>query len=73
VPALDNLVLICPSDAFLANLPFGKIPDRGDFRALPPAKRVSYWETCVRESGRLAEAFHNLIHGDDPLRGVTVI
>lgn len=73
VPALDNLVLICPSDAFLANLPFGKIPDRGDFRALPPAKRVAYWETCVRESGRLAEAFHNLIHGDDPLRGVTVI
>ena len=53
VPALDNLVLICPSDAFLANLPFGKIPDRGDFRALPPAKRVAYWETCVRESARL--------------------
>ena len=72
-PALDNLVLICPSDRFLANLPFGKIPDRGDFRALPPKERVAYWETCVRESARLAEAFHNLISGDEPLRGVTVL
>jgi hypothetical protein len=27
----------------------------------------------VRESARLAEAFYNLIHGADPLRGVTVI
>ena len=73
VPALDNLVLICPSESFLANLPFGKIPDRGDFRVLPPTERVAYWETCVRESERLAEAFHNLISGDDPLRGVTVV
>ena len=66
-------MLICPSESFLADLPFGKIPDRGDFRALPPKERVAYWETCVRESARLAEAFHNLIDGDEPLRGVTVL
>jgi hypothetical protein len=70
---IDQLVLMCPSDAFLAQLPHGKIPDRGDFRVMAPAERVTYWETCVRESGRLAEAFHNLISGDDPLRGVTVL
>ncbi len=70
---IDQLVLMCPSDAFLAQLPHGKIPDRGDFRVMSPEKRVAYWETCVRESGRLAEAFHNLINGDDPLRGVTVL
>jgi len=72
-PALDNLVLICPSERFLANLPFGKIPDRGDFRALPPKERLAYWETCVRESARLAEAFHALITGDNPLYNVQVI
>ena len=72
-PAVENLVLICPSESFLANLPFGKIPDRGDFRALPPAERVAYWETCVRESARLADAFHNLISGDEPLRDVTML
>ena len=70
---IDQLVLMCPSDAFLAQLPHGKIPDRGDFRVMLPAERVAYWETCVRESERLAEAFHDLISGDDPLRGVTVL
>jgi hypothetical protein len=40
---------------------------------MSPKDRVAYWETCVRESERLAEAFHNLISGDDPLRGVTVL
>jgi len=70
---IDQLVLMCPSDAFLAQLPHGKIPDRGDFRVMSPTDRVAYWETCVLESERLAEAFHNLISGDDPLRGVTVL
>jgi hypothetical protein len=70
---IDQLVLMCPSDAFLAQLPHGKIPDRGDFRVMSPSERVAYWETCVRESERLAEALHDLINGDDPLRGVTVL
>ena len=72
-PALDNLVLICPNGAFLEQLPHGKIPDRGDFRVMSPAERIAYWEICVRESGRLAEAFHNLISGTNPLKGVTVL
>ena len=70
---IDQLVLMCPSGAFLAQLPHGKIPDRGDFRMMAPAERIAYWETCVRESEQLARAFHNLISGDDPLRGVTVL
>jgi hypothetical protein len=70
---IDQLVLMCPSDAFLAQLPHGKIPDRGDFRVMSPSERVAYWETCVRESERLAEALHDLVNGDDPLRGVTVL
>ena len=70
---IDQLVLMCPSDTFLAQLPHGKIPDRGDFRVMPPSERIAYWETCVRESERLAEALHDLINGDDPLRGVTVL
>ncbi|MDG2461788.1 MAG: patatin-like phospholipase family protein [Luminiphilus sp.] len=73
VPKMDNLVLLCPSDSFLAGLPRGKIPDRGDFRSMKPDERVAYWEICVRESQRLAEAFHTLIHGDDPLKHVTLI
>lgn len=72
-PRLSNLILICPSDDFLMSLPYGKIPDRGDFRALSPKQRVAYWEVCIGESQRLAEAFHDLVTGDDPLMGVTPI
>ena len=69
----DNLVLICPSERFLAALPHGKIPDRGDFRVMTAEDRIAYWEVCVAESQRLAEAFYELMNGDDPLRGVTVV
>lgn len=72
-PVVDNLVLMCPSDTFLAQLPYAKIPDRSDFRVMSASERVAYWETCVHESGRMAEAFYDLITGDDPLRGVTVL
>jgi hypothetical protein len=36
---------------------------------MSPEQRVAYWEVCIRESQRLAEAFHDLVTGDDPLRG----
>jgi hypothetical protein len=71
-PALDNLVLICPSEEFLAGLPFGKIPDRKDFQTLSPADRLTYWQTCVCESERLATAFFELIQSDNPLRGAVI-
>jgi len=54
-------------------LPHGKIPDRGDFRVMTAEDRIAYWEVCVAESQRLAEAFYELMNGDDPLRGVTVV
>jgi hypothetical protein len=72
-PAIDNLILMCPSRSFLATLPHQKIPDRSDFNRLSPHQRVAYWQTCVLQSERLAEALYSLINGDDPLRGVTVI
>ena len=72
-PAIDNLILMCPSRSFLATLPHQKIPDRSDFSRLSPHQRVAYWQTCVHQSERLAEALYSLINGNDPLRGVTII
>ncbi len=72
-PAIDNLILMCPSRSFLETLPHQKIPDRSDFRRLSPHQRVAYWQTCVHQSERLAEALYSLINGDDPLRGVTIL
>ena len=70
---VDQLVLLCPSADFVADLPQGKIPDRGDFTRLAHEERVRYWEQCVARSQALAEEFKALIGGDDPLAGVTVL
>jgi hypothetical protein len=57
---LDNVVLVSPSREYLAKLPHGKLPDRGDFRrfAGDDAGRMRYWRAAISESERLAEAFH---------------
>ena len=69
----DNLALLCPGDAFVAGLPWGKIPDRGDFsRPLGHEERVRYWEDCVQAGSALAEEFYDLVSGGDPLRGATI-
>lgn len=66
----QSLVLLCPSAEFVAGLPHGKIPDRGDFRRFGPEERVRYWEQCVAAAGALAEEFAALVSGDNPLDGV---
>lgn len=69
----DALVLLCPSEEFIAGLPLGKIPDRSDFSRLQQEQRLRYWEQCIERSKALAEEFAELLHGGDPLRGVTVL
>ena len=70
---IDNLVLLCPGEAFVADLPFGKIPDRSDFTRLGHEERVRYWEICVARSAALAEEFAALVDDSDPLRGATLL
>jgi hypothetical protein len=70
---IDKLVLLCPSEDFIADLPLGKIPDRSDFTSMGEAERVRYWERCVQRSAALAEEFGEILTGSDPLRGVTVL
>ena len=65
----DQLIMICPTDEFIASLPFGKIPDRRDFGKIPESVRETYWRRCVDESQRLADEFHQLINGSNPLSG----
>ena len=70
---IDKLVLLCPSEAFTAELPFGKIPDRSDFSRMPHEERVRYWEQCVERSKALAEEFADLLQCNDPLRGAMLL
>lgn len=70
---MDKLALLCPSAAFIADLPRAKIPDRNDFTRLEEHERIAYWQECVERSRALAEEFAELITGTDPLRGVTLL
>ena len=67
---LDQVVLLCPSDAYLQKLPRGKIPDRRDFPNMTHSERVTYWQAAVDASRVLGEEFAALVDGPDPLAGV---
>jgi len=54
-------LLLCPSREFLAALPHGKIPDRGDFKRIPTEERLRYWKRVVDETERLADAFREVV------------
>ncbi|MFA9218055.1 MAG: hypothetical protein ACEQSK_13250 [Sphingomonadaceae bacterium] len=56
--ALDNVILVSPSREFLATLPHGKLPDRGDFKVYGQdhAGRARDWQRAIGESERMAEA-----------------
>ncbi|MEM0954860.1 MAG: patatin-like phospholipase family protein [Pseudomonadota bacterium] len=67
---LDRVVLLCPSDQYLATLPQGKIPDRSDFGRMEQEQRIAYWQTCADASDALGEAFTSRVRGGDPLQDV---
>jgi hypothetical protein len=69
-PWLDNVVLLAPSREFLATLPNGKLPDRGDFRryAGDDAGRMRDWRRAMAECERLAEAFYAFVERPDPAK-----
>jgi hypothetical protein len=61
---VDRTILISPSDDFVASLPYGKIPDRTDFRNFSPAERVRVWKRCVSACRALADEFLEVIEKD---------
>ncbi len=56
--ALENVILVSPSPAFLARLPNNKMPDRADFKHYGQnhAARIRDWTFAIGESERMAEA-----------------
>ncbi|MBT8146919.1 MAG: patatin-like phospholipase family protein [Gammaproteobacteria bacterium] len=66
----DNVLLVVPSDEFVAGLPFGKIPDRQDFRKLGYQERIEYWQKVLQESHRLAEDFSQLVETAEGLENI---
>lgn len=58
--AMQNTLLVAPSPAFVARLPYGKIPDRNDFYKLDTGERLKYWNRVVEMSRRVADDFREL-------------
>ena len=60
---LENVVLVAPSREYVAKLPYGKLPNRSDFRkfAGDDEGREKYWRAAIAESDRLGEAFLRLV------------
>jgi hypothetical protein len=56
---LADVLLVAPSPAFVAQLPFGRIPDRRDFVRLHGRdnERIDFWETAVAMGKRLGTSF----------------
>ena len=61
--SLDNVVLVCPSHEYLAQLPLKKLPDRSDFKrfANDYDGRLKYWRLAMGESARLRDELAGLI------------
>jgi hypothetical protein len=59
---LQNVLLLSPSKEYLARLPYGKLPDRNDFKRFmgDAASRQKYWRTTMEESRRMGDEFLEL-------------
>jgi patatin-like phospholipase len=60
---LDNVVLLVPQPSWVATLPGGKLPDRGDFKAYgdDADARMRAWRVALAESQRLADEFERVV------------
>ncbi|GHF26813.1 hypothetical protein GCM10017044_22310 [Kordiimonas sediminis] len=63
----DDMLLLCPTDDFVASLPYQQIPERSNFTEMPDAERLTYWKTVISESRRLEEELGNLLQSHDKL------
>ena len=61
---LKKVLMVCPSDAFVSDLPFGKIPDRNDFYKFEgqDEERIKYWQAVAEKSKVLAEELHEALN-----------
>jgi hypothetical protein len=60
----ENVVMIVPTQEFIDQLPYGKIPDRNDFVKLTNDEREAYWETVLKETDKLVSELHLALEKD---------
>lgn len=60
----SDVVLLTPTEEFIQLLPFGKIPDRSDFKKMDKVAREHYWKTSVKMGQRLSDDLHEILAAD---------
>ncbi|MDC0712518.1 patatin-like phospholipase family protein [Stigmatella sp. ncwal1] len=58
---LQRALLLSPSEAFIARLPHGKIPDRDDFVRFSDAERIRAWNAVREASQQLGDELRELL------------
>lgn len=66
VGQIGDVLLAAPSPSYLASLPYGKLPDRRDYRRFidDDDGREKYWRSAMAESQRLGDEFLELVEKD---------
>jgi hypothetical protein len=59
-----NVVMLTPSQDFIDNLPYGKIPDRKDFIELTDDEREAYWHQVIAATDHLVEDLDKMLQKD---------
>jgi len=69
------VVVLSPAPDWVATLPGGKLPDRGDFKAFGDDVdgRVRQWRRALAESGRLADEFAELVQRGRPVQALPLV
>jgi len=56
---MQNMLMVVPSPDFVASLPFGRIPDRADFKTFDSRdrERIAFWKKATARGKELADDF----------------
>jgi hypothetical protein len=60
----SDVVMLAPSDAFIATLPGGRVPDRNDFLELDTSERIRQWHVIIDRCRVLADELNDLLDGN---------
>ncbi|TVP13252.1 alpha/beta hydrolase [Shewanella sp. KCT] len=66
----DNALILAPSESYLNQLPYGKLPDRNDFSRLNTEERIRYWRQAVQMSEVLADDLDKVLKSGDIMRHI---
>jgi len=60
---MENVLIVCPSKGFVSKLPYGKIPDREDFKRFlgRDGERLAYWNKVVARAKILGDELREAV------------